>query len=72
MRVYYSVMVREITIRIGISLTREDRTLLVKVKRYLKAKNGKTSTSAAIRMAIRRLAQSLAEPRPADEYKEIA
>jgi sulfur relay (sulfurtransferase) DsrC/TusE family protein len=58
------VMVREITTRIGISLTREDRTLLRKVTRHLRAKNGKTSTSAAIRMAIRQMAQSLAEPQP--------
>ena len=56
-RVYYSGMVKDNAVRIGIRLTPEDRTALRKAKTQLKAEHGVLTTSAVIRMAIRKLVQ---------------
>jgi hypothetical protein len=46
-------MVKETSTRIGINLTREDKSALRRVKRELEPTYGKLTTTAVIRMLIR-------------------
>jgi hypothetical protein len=50
-------MAKETPVRIGIALTQGDKAALRKAKLQLKAEHGKLTTSAVIRMAIRKLAE---------------
>jgi hypothetical protein len=47
-------MVKETATRIGINLTPGDKAAIRKLKQHLKAEHGKVTTSAAIRIAVRK------------------
>jgi hypothetical protein len=50
-------MNKETSTRVGISLTAEDKLAIRRAKAKLKAEHGKLTTSAVIRIAVRRLSQ---------------
>ena len=59
-------------IRIGISVTPGDRTLLRKIQRQLRASHGQVTISGVYRIALHNMVQplkSLADPRPAEEIR---